>query len=126
MTTGIIVFAHGSRIEPANQAVRNAAAELARVGHYPHVEAAFLELGHPGLEEAADLLVASGVERVIITPYFLTPGRHVERDLPALMDRIANKHKGIELLVTESLDGHPGLVQILADRIRTVEPPSLK
>jgi sirohydrochlorin ferrochelatase len=126
VTTGIIVFAHGSRIEPANQAVRKAAAELARAGDYPNVEAAFLELGHPSLEEAADLLVARGVDRVVIIPYFLTPGMHLERDLPTLVDRISKKNKSVQVLVTESLDGHPGLVQILADRVRTVEPPALK
>ena len=126
MTTGIIVFAHGSRIEPANQAVRKAAADLARAGDYPNVEAAFLELGRPSLEEAADLLVSRGVERVVIVPYFLTPGMHLERDLPVLVDRISSKNSNIQVLVTESLDGHPGLVQILADRVRTVEPPALK
>ncbi len=126
MTTGIIVFAHGSRIEPANEAVRNAAADLARAGEHSNVEAAFLELGRPDIEEAADLLVARGVQRLIIVPYFLTPGMHLERDLPVLVDRISKKHRNIEVLVTESLDGHPGLVQILADRVRTVEPPTLK
>ena len=103
MTTGIIVFAHGSRIEPANEAVRKAAAELARTGEH-----------------------ARGVHRLVIVPYFLTPGMHLERDLPALVDRISKKHRNIQVLVTESLDGHPGLVQILADRVRTVEPPTLK
>ena len=128
MTTGIIVFAHGSRIEPANQAVRSAAADLARAGDYPNVEAAFLELRRPGLEEAADLLVARGVERIVIIPYFLTPGLHLERDLPALVERISNKNKNIQVLVTAPLDGHPGLVQILTDRARAalVEPPALK
>ena len=126
MTSGIIVFAHGSRIEPANQAVRSVAANLARAGDYPIVEAAFLELGRPSLEEAADLLVARGAERIVIIPYFLTPGMHLERDLPALIERICNKHKDIQVLSTASLDGHPGLVQILADRARTVEPPALK
>ena len=120
MTTGIIVFAHGSRIEPANQAVRSAAADLARAGDYPIVEAAFLELGRPSLEEAADLLVAQGVDRIVVIPYFLTPGTHLERDLPALVDRISNKHKDIQILSTASLDGHPGLVQILTDRARSV------
>jgi len=71
VTTGIIVFAHGSRIEAANQTVRRAAADLARAGDYPNVEAAFLELGRPSLEEAADLLVSRGIERVVIIPYFL-------------------------------------------------------
>jgi sirohydrochlorin ferrochelatase len=119
VTTGIIVFAHGSRIEPANQAVRSVAADLARAGDYPIVQAAFLELGHPGLEEAADLLVAQSVDRIVVIPYFLTPGTHLERDLPALVARISNKHKDIRILSTASLDGHPGLVQILTDRART-------
>ena len=118
MNTGIIVFAHGSRIEPANQAVRSVAADLARAGDYPIVQAAFLELGRPTLEEAADLLVAQGVDRIAVIPYFLTPGTHLERDLPALMDRISNKHKDIQILSTASLNGHPGLVQILTDRAR--------
>ena len=126
MTTGIIVFAHGSRIEPANQAVRSATADLARAGDYPIVEAAFLELGRPTLEEAVDLLLARGVERIVIIPYFLTPGLHLERDLPAIIERISKKNKNIQILVTASLDGHPGVVQILTDRARTVEPPALK
>ena len=110
MTTGIIVFAHGSRIEPANEAVRKAAAELARTGEHAHVEAAFLELGRPDIEEAADMLVARGVRRLVIVPYFLTPGMHLERDLPVLVDCIFNKHRNIEVLVTESMDGYPGLI----------------
>jgi sirohydrochlorin ferrochelatase len=129
VTTGIIVFAHGSRIEPANQAVRSAAVDLARAGDYPNVEAAFLELGRPDLEEASDLLVARGVRRIVIIPYFLTPGMHLERDLPALADRISKKYKDLQVIVTESLDGHPGLVRILADRADAalaVEPPALK
>ena len=115
MTTGIIVFAHGSRIEPANQAVRSAAADLARAGDYSIVEAAFLELGTPRLDEAADLLVARGVE-------------HLERDLPAIIERISNKNPNLQVIVTASLDGHPGIAQILADRARLgiVEPSTLK
>jgi sirohydrochlorin ferrochelatase len=126
VSTGIIVFAHGSRIEAANQAVRAAAAELARVGDWPIVEAAFLELGRPRLEEAADLLVSRGVERVVIIPYFLTPGTHLERDLPVLVARISKKHNKIQIHVTASLDGHPGLVEIMAERARAIESPSLK
>lgn len=128
MTTGFIVFAHGSRIEPANLAVRSAARELARTSGYPIVEAAFLELGHPNLEEAADEMVAQGVNRLVILPYFLTPGLHLERDLPALVDHILQKHNGLDVIVTASLDGHPGLIEILADRARRcmLEPPALK
>ncbi len=118
MTTGIIVFAHGSRIEAANEAVRTAASDLARSGGFPHVEAAFLELGRPSLEEAADQLVERGIGRLVILPYFLTPGLHLERDLPVLVSNITNRYSNLQVVVTPSLDGHPGLVEVLAERLR--------
>ena len=116
MSTGIIVFAHGSRIEPANQAVRAVAADFARDGGYQHVETAFLELGRPSLEEAAVSLAARGVERIVIIPYFLTLGLHLERDLPRLVKDISKELSGLEISVTPPLDGHPGLVEILKSR----------
>src|SRR6476660_5508050 len=72
---GIIVFAHGSRVESANQAVRVVAAEVGRLGDF-RVEAAFLELGDPDLEGAAARLADAGVDSIAVIPYFLTLGLH--------------------------------------------------
>lgn len=118
MTPGIILFAHGSRIEAANESVRIAAAELARAGSFPHVEAAFLELGQPDLPGAAARLAERGVQSILVVPYFLTLGTHMERDLPALVREISKAHNNLEISVTPPLDGHPALVQILLDRVR--------
>jgi len=118
VTTGLIVFAHGSRVESANEAVRSVAAQLARAGGFAHVAAAFLELGQPDLLAAADKLVTLGVNRIVVLPYFLTPGLHMERDLAPLLDKIAAKHPDVAVTATPSLDGHPGLVQALVDRAR--------
>lgn len=113
---GIIVFAHGSRVEAANEAVRKVAAELQRAGGFDAVEAAFLELGVPDLEGAADGLAERGVDRIVVTPYFLTDGLHMDRDLPPLIEKISKRHSGLRIAATETLDGHPGLVQALLDR----------
>jgi sirohydrochlorin ferrochelatase len=118
VSTGIIVFAHGSRIESANQAVRVVAAALARAGTFDHVEAAFLELGTPDLETAVVGLAGRGVSRITVIPYFLTLGTHLERDLPAIVARISHNHSGLELVTTPPLDGHPALLQVLLDRAR--------
>jgi sirohydrochlorin ferrochelatase len=120
MTTGIIVFAHGSRIESANQAVRAVAADLARAGNFPHVEAAFLELGQPPLDGAVTALMSKGVGKILVIPYFLTLGMHLERDLPRLIEGIAQAHPGLEISVTPPLDGHPALVQALLDRANSL------
>ena len=117
MKTGVIVFAHGSRVESANQAVRTVAADLARLSGNPDVVAAFLELGEPSLQGAADRLAAAGATRIVVLPYFLTLGLHMERDLPGLVDQIVQAHPGVEVVVAPPLDGHPALAEILADRL---------
>ena len=52
----------------------------------------------------------------MVVPYFLTPGLHLDRDLPRLILDISNEYNDLEILVTDSLDGHPGLVAALRDR----------
>ena len=116
MSTGIIVFAHGSRIEPANDGVRALAVALARAGPFPQVEPAFLELGQPDLAGAVDILAARGVDRIVVIPYFLTLGLHLERDLPRLVSALMDSHPGMAIRVTPPLEGHPALLQILLDR----------
>ena len=117
-TTGFIVFGHGSRVESANQAVRDVAAELARFGDLPHVEPAFLELGQPDLAGAVKRLVSREVRKIVVLPYFLTLGTHLERDLPRLILDIALKYKDLDISSAPPLDGHPALTQILLDRAK--------
>jgi sirohydrochlorin ferrochelatase len=118
--TGIIVFAHGSRIESANESVRTVAADVARAGNFLHVEAAFLELGQPALDVAVTILLSKAVTRIIVIPYFLTLGMHLERDLPRLIDAIAQANPGLEISVTPPLDGHRALLQALLDRANSL------
>lgn len=118
LNPGLIVFAHGSRIEGANEGVRAVARDLARAGPFAHVEAAFLELGQPDLAAAVAGLAAHGIRRVIVIPYFLTLGIHLERDLPQIVAGLAAAHPGLEIRVTPPLQGHPGLVRLLLDRAR--------
>jgi len=129
--TGFIVFAHGSRVESANQAVRDvvskmAASQMAPSG--PHiVEAAFLELGAPDLTAATGLLIARGATRIIVIPYFLTLGTHLQRDLPRLALDASRAHGDIEIEITPPLNGHPALIQALLDRAREAPAaPSLR
>jgi sirohydrochlorin ferrochelatase len=113
--TGFIVFAHGSRIESANQAVRDVVSKMAAAGDHA-VEAAFLELGMPDLAGATALLIARGAQRIVVIPYFLTLGTHMQRDLPRLAQEASRAHGDIEMRITAPLDGHPALVEALLDR----------
>ena len=118
MKTGIIVFAHGSSVPEANQAVKDVAAGLARDGGFPLVETAFLEPVRPNLGEAVARLVDDGAREIVVVPYFLTLGIHLLRDLPRIIADISSIHQDVEIRVTDPLDGHPALKEILTDRVR--------
>lgn len=112
------MFGHGSTVESANDAVRAMAAELQKRQGYEAVQTAFLESGRPDLSGAIDRLAQAGVEYVIVIPYFLTLGMHLQRDLPRIVEEIRAAHPGLEIQVTPPLDGHPALIDALLGRAR--------
>lgn len=110
------MFAHGSSVETANESVRAVTAEAARVGGFPLMDTAFLECARPDLPEAVAKMVAEGAGRILVIPYFLTMGIHLRRDLPRIADDLMRRHPGVAIEVTEPLDGHPALPQIVVER----------
>jgi sirohydrochlorin cobaltochelatase len=112
---GVILFAHGSTVVTANEAVHAVTSELARrTGRL--VETAFLECSPPTIGDAVAALAAKGVTSILVVPYFLTMGIHLKRDLPRLVEQLRPGYPGLEFAVAEPLDGHPALLDILAAR----------
>jgi sirohydrochlorin ferrochelatase len=114
--TGYIIFAHGSSVATANDAVRAVTLEFAQRYGYAAVETAFLEGGCPDLAGAVAALAARGIADMVVIPYFLTLGTHLQRDLPRLVDQALASHPYVRIAVTAPLDGHPALLAALADR----------
>ncbi len=113
---GYILFGHGSSVESANDAVRTVAAKFAQRGGHRAVETAFLEGGKPDLAGAVSALTARGIADIVVIPYFLTLGTHLQRDLPKLVDQARAAHSQVKIAVTPPLDGHPALLEALEDR----------
>ncbi|MCS7025219.1 MAG: CbiX/SirB N-terminal domain-containing protein [Bryobacteraceae bacterium] len=123
MQTAIIVFAHGSSVESANQAVRAVTTEVARMGGFSLVETAFLELARPDLAEAVDSVARAGAKRVVVVPFFLTLGIHLQRDLPRMVLECQQKYPTLKIDVTDPLEGHPALRQIVLERAQKALNP---
>ncbi len=90
---------------------------MAGIGLY---RAAFLELAPPTLAEAAGQIAAEGARRILITPYFLTMGRHLTEDLPRLVRELRPSLPDVRIEASPPLDGHPDLAGILAARARAL------
>ena len=117
-SVGIVVVDHGSRRAEANRRHEDFVAAWRVERGYAIVEPAHMELAEPSIGTAFDACVAGGATTVVVAPYFLWPGNHWDRDIPALVDEAAARHTGVRSLVTAPLGPHPLLMDIVEDRIR--------
>jgi sirohydrochlorin ferrochelatase len=121
MKTALLLIAHGSREENANADLYYLVEQLRSQCVDTFVEASFLELAEPTIEQGSARCVALGAERVILLPYFLSAGVHVTRDLTQACQRLSVQYPDVEFRLAEPLGRHPLLVQIVLERARQAE-----
>ena len=113
----VIVVDHGSRRAESNASLEGFVRESASLLPYPIVEPAHMELAEPSIATAFDRCVAAGATTVAIAPYFLGPGNHWDRDIPALAEAAAAPHAGVRWLVAAPLGPDPQLLGIVVKRV---------
>jgi sirohydrochlorin ferrochelatase len=120
--TAILLIAHGSRQASANDDLHELAARLSSQGTYPIVEPSFLELAEPELLAGGRRCVELGATRVLMIPYFLSEGVHLRRDLTAARNELNRRHPDVQFILGSPLGPHPLLDQLVAERIRELDP----
>ncbi|XP_015063324.1 sirohydrochlorin ferrochelatase, chloroplastic [Solanum pennellii] len=114
---GVIIVDHGSRRKESNLMLNEFVAMFRERTKYPIVEPAHMELAEPSIRDAFSLCVQQGARRVIVSPFFLSPGRHWNQDIPSLTAEAAKEHPGVPYVITAPLGLHELLVDVVNDRI---------
>ena len=117
MTTAILLMAHGSRIPEANRAVHEIAAMVREMTGFEIVEVSFREQHLPNIQQGIDACVAQGAQRVLLVPYFLFVGAHVQEDLPEEMAEARQRHPGVEFAMGAHLGVHRKLAELVVERV---------
>jgi len=115
--TGLLFVAHGTPIEEANAPILRILQRVSAHFGYQHAGVGYLDCNQPDIPTAFDQLVATGVTRLTVLPYFLHLGRHVRTDLPALFAAAQQRHVQVEIQIAHHLDYDPLLAQAAAERI---------
>ncbi|KAK9052404.1 hypothetical protein SSX86_029033 [Deinandra increscens subsp. villosa] len=115
---GLIIVDHGSRRKESNLMLNEFVAMFAEKTGYPIVEPAHMELAEPSIRDAFRSCVQRGANRVIVSPFFLFPGRHWHQDIPSLTAEAAKDYPGVSYMITAPLGLHQLLVDVVDDRIK--------
>lgn len=114
MTTKIILLAHGS----SDQNWTDTFVELAKPATQKdqNTTLAFMELSTPSLECKVKEAKEEGYDRVVVLPLFLAKGRHLRKDVPAMLKDYEEKY-AIETQLLAPIGEHPILAAALTDII---------
>ena len=82
-----------------------------------------MELAEPNIAQAVTKCVERGAKSVVVSPYFLSPGRHIQEDIPALVEAAADQHPGVPVVIAKEIGVDPQVAQVIEERIRAVTAP---
>jgi sirohydrochlorin ferrochelatase len=116
-STAILIMAHGSRIAEANDAARDVAEMVQGMTDIDIIEVAFRENHEPNIQQGIDTCVARGAKKILLIPYFLFMGAHVQHDLPEEIREAQKRHPGLEMEMGPHLGVHRKLAELVVERI---------
>ena len=116
-TVGILIIDHGSRRASSNERL-DVIADMyqARAPDNYVVKAAHMEIAEPSIYDGIRSLCQEGITTIICHPYFLSPGRHVQEDIPQLIEEASNrlKQEGVveelNIMTTEAVGSDLGMM----------------
>lgn len=115
---GIVIVDHGSRRQESNALLEEVVNLFRQVTNATNVQTAHMEIAEPSIATAFTSAVAEGAELVVVFPYFLSPGRHWNADIPKLAADAAADHPGVRHLVTAPLGLHEAMIAVMQYRIK--------
>lgn len=117
LSTAVLLIAHGSRRQEANDDLARLAESIRERGGFPIVEIAYLEIAEPTIAGGAAACVAAGATRVKMLPYFLSAGAHVVEDLERHRQELSARHPQTAFELCPPLGLHPLMIDIVLDRL---------
>jgi len=120
-TKAVLLIAHGSRRAAANLDLVKLAEMLRERNLFPVIEISYLELAEPTIPEGAARCVASGANEVLMLPYFLSAGVHVQNDLEQYRTEFSTAYPETRFRLCSHLGLHPLMLEIVLDRLKEAD-----
>lgn len=115
---GLILVDHGSTRAEANAMLEDVVGMVKALTGARIVEAAHMELAEPTIAQAFERCIAQGASEIVVHPYFLSPGRHSQSDIPRLVSEAAAAFPHVPYRVTAHLGLDARICDVVMHRVR--------
>jgi sirohydrochlorin ferrochelatase len=116
---GLVFVAHGSRNLISNQQIASLvnAVKANTKEKYTYLNYGFLELAEPSISDAINQQIQIGANEIVISPYFLSNGNHVSRDIPTLIQTFQNKFPSIIFTILPVFGNYVEMASLISGMI---------
>jgi len=111
----LLVISHGSQSSKTKEEVAELVETLRNKSGIQICEFAFLEIERPSIIEGIDLCVEKGAQEIIVLLNFLNAGRHVDQDIPAIIEEAKKKYPNSKIVVTNPIGQHSRIPELFLD-----------
>lgn len=124
---GILVLGHGSKL-PHNKEIVESVARNLEKKHSVRVQAAYMGMNEPTIEEGLEMLAKTGVKKIVAVPIFLAHGVHTLKDIPRILGieegsrrtKLSINGSEIEVAYAEPLGADERISDIAFSRVQEV------
>ena len=113
----VLLVSHGSRSPKTKEEISFLVDVLRQRLSPTIIEFAFLEIEAPSIPEGIDSCVSQGAAVVMVVLNFLNAGRHVNKDIPAIVLAARKKYPQVQFAITKPVGQHPQIPNLFIDLI---------
>ena len=114
----VLFVSHGSRFSATKEEVISLVKQLKIKSKISVFEYAFLEIESPCIPDGIELCVKQGASDITILLNFLNSGRHVDEDIPRIINEAKLKYPGVKFRITSPVGQHPKIDEVFVELLR--------
>lgn len=118
MKKGVLLISHGSYSPKTIKEVKALVDVLKKKSSIKNFHYAFLEIASPSIPQGIDMCVDEGAEEIVILLNFLNSGKHVDQDIPRIVQEARLKYPKVKINITKPVGQHAGIMDLFVDLIK--------
>ena len=114
----VLLISHGSRSPKTKQEIGRLVKQLRRRSKFKIFEFAFLEIENPNIPKGITTCVKKGATMVTVLLNFLNSGRHVDKDIPQIINDAKRQYPKVSFRVTRPIGQHKKIPNLFLSILR--------
>ena len=113
-----LLISHGSHSPKTKKEVASLVKHLKSESAFKIFKYAFLEIEKPSIPEGIARCVEKGATHITILLNFLNSGRHVDEDIPKIIQEAKAKYPRVHFQITQPIGQHPRIEELFLDFLK--------